>query len=120
MSSDEFEKFIKGFISTCLLNIKDGASLYFCCNWKDSYPRFYFNLQEAGINISANIVWNKGSGGMGWQDYCRSLPWQKLLQSAKDVPVCRHWSSRIGLRHAAARVTYRLGCRRGYPILVGQ
>jgi len=69
MSSDDFEKFIKGFTSTCLLNIKDGASLYFCCNWKDSYPRFYFNLQEAGINISANIVWNKGSGGMGWQDY---------------------------------------------------
>lgn len=69
MSNDDFEQFIKGFVSTCLLNIKDGASLYFCCNWKDSYPRFYFNLQEAGINISANIVWNKGSGGMGWQDY---------------------------------------------------
>ncbi len=69
MSNDEFEQFIKGFVSSCLLNIKDGASLYFCCNWKDSYPRFYFNLQDAGINISANIVWNKGSGGMGWQDY---------------------------------------------------
>ena len=69
MSDDAFEDFIKAFISTTLLAIKDGASLYYCCNWKDSYPRFYFNLQEAGINISANIVWNKGSGGMGWQDY---------------------------------------------------
>ena len=69
MSDDDFEDFIKGFIGTTLLSIKDGASLYFCCNWKDSYPRFYFNLQEAGVNISANIVWNKGSGGMGWQDY---------------------------------------------------
>lgn len=69
MSDDAFEEFIKAFISTTLLSIKDGASLYYCCNWKDSYPRFYFNLQNAGINISANIVWNKGSGGMGWQDY---------------------------------------------------
>jgi DNA modification methylase len=69
MSDDAFEDFIKGFVGTTLLSIKDGASLYFCCNWKDSYPRFYFNLQEAGIKISANIVWNKGSGGMGWQDY---------------------------------------------------
>ena len=69
MSDDAFEDFIKAFISTTLSSIKDGASLYYCCNWKDSYPRFYFNLQEAGINISANIVWNKGSGGMGWQDY---------------------------------------------------
>jgi DNA modification methylase len=69
MSSDDFEDFIQGFVSTCILNIKEGASVYFCCNWKDSYPRFYFNLEKAGINISANIVWNKGSGGMGWQDY---------------------------------------------------
>jgi site-specific DNA-methyltransferase (adenine-specific) len=69
MEAEAFEEFIKAFIATTLLSIKDGSSLYFCCNWKDSYPRFYFNLEQAGINISANIVWNKGSGGMGWQDY---------------------------------------------------
>ncbi len=69
MDSEAFEEFIKAFIATTLLSIKDGSSLYFCCNWKDSYPRFYFNLLQADINISANIVWNKGSGGMGWQDY---------------------------------------------------
>lgn len=69
MSDDAFEEFIQGFITGILLGVKDGASMYFCCNWKDSYPRFYFALQKAGINISANIVWNKGSGGMGWQDY---------------------------------------------------
>ena len=69
MSDKSFDDFIKAFVATCLLSIKNGASLYFCCNWKDSYPRFFFNLQDAGVNISANIVWNKGSGGMGWQDY---------------------------------------------------
>ena len=69
MSADAFEEFIQGFITGMLSGVKDGASMYICCNWKDSYPRFYFALQKAGINISANIVWNKGSGGMGWQDY---------------------------------------------------
>jgi DNA modification methylase len=69
MSDDAFGEFIHGFIAGTLLGAKNGASMYFCCNWKDSYPRFYFALQKAGINISANIVWNKGSGGMGWQDY---------------------------------------------------
>jgi DNA modification methylase len=69
LKNDAFEEFIKAFLSTILLSIKDGTPLYICCNWKDSYPRFYFNLQKFDINISANIVWNKGSGGMGWQDY---------------------------------------------------
>ena len=69
MSDNEFDKFVKTFISNLLISINDGASLYCCCNWKDSYPCFYYNFQDAGINISANIVWNKKSAGMGWQDY---------------------------------------------------
>lgn len=69
LSKKQFEDFIKGFISNILIGIKEGASIYICCDLKDSYPRFYFNLQDAGINISANIIWNKGSAGMGWQDY---------------------------------------------------
>lgn len=69
MSNDQFDKFINGFVPLLITFTKDGGAFYVCCNWKDSYPRFYFNLQNSGINISANIVWNKGSGGMGWQDY---------------------------------------------------
>ncbi len=69
MQDNDFDDFINAFISTSLLSVKDTAPMYFCCNWKDSYPRFYFKLLDADINISANIVWNKGSGGMGWQDY---------------------------------------------------
>jgi DNA modification methylase len=69
MSDDKFEDFIKGFLSTIYANVKSGAAYYICCNWKDSYPRFYLNLSTSGINVSSCIVWNKGSGGMGWQDY---------------------------------------------------
>ena len=69
MESKQFEEFIKMFVGNILESLKGGGSLYVCCNWKDSYPRFYFNLENLGVNISANIVWNKGSGGMGWQDY---------------------------------------------------
>ncbi len=69
LTDDNFEKFIKDFVPLLVAFTKDGGAFYVCCNWKDSYPRFYFNLQQNGINISANIVWNKGSGGMGWQDY---------------------------------------------------
>ena len=68
MSDDKFEDFIKGFLSTIYANVKSGAAYYICCNWKDSYPRFYLNLSTSGINVSSCIVWNKGSGGMGWQD----------------------------------------------------
>ena len=69
MSDNDFEDFIAGFLPNLTNNTKSGGAFYVCCNWKDSYPRFYFNLQKHGVNISANIVWNKGSGGMGWQDY---------------------------------------------------
>jgi DNA modification methylase len=69
MSDDKFEDFIKGFLSTIYANVKSGAAYYICCKWKDSYPRFYLNLSTSGINVSSCIVWNKGSGGMGWQDY---------------------------------------------------
>jgi DNA modification methylase len=69
MSNDAFEIFIQGFLATLYASTKAGASYYICCNWKDSYPRFYRNMTESGVNVSSCIVWNKGSGGMGWQDY---------------------------------------------------
>lgn len=69
MSDSAFEDFIGDFLPNLVLASKDGSSYYICCNWKDSYPRFYFACQNNGITVSSNIVWNKGSGGMGWQDY---------------------------------------------------
>ena len=69
MSDDRFESFISDFLRVKFEHTKQGASYYICCNWKDSYPRFYNNLTETGVNVSSCIVWNKGSGGMGWQDY---------------------------------------------------
>lgn len=69
MSDEAFEKFIHGFLSNIIAGAKPGSSLYVCCNWKDSYPRFYRIMSASTVNVSACIVWNKGSGGMGWQDY---------------------------------------------------
>jgi DNA modification methylase len=69
LNDGEFNEFIDKFIYRIKENINPGTPLYIFCNWKDSYPRFYFKLIEHNINVSACIVWNKKSGGMGWQDY---------------------------------------------------
>lgn len=69
MSNEQFTEFIQGFMSSISLSIKDGGSIYICCNWKDSYPRMFFECLSNNINVSNCIVWNKKSGGMGWQDY---------------------------------------------------
>tara|TARA_R100000995_G_C3473738_1_gene119736 strand:+ start:42 stop:1277 length:1236 start_codon:yes stop_codon:yes gene_type:complete len=69
MSNEAFDTFILGFLPSLFVASKPGASFYICCNWKDSYPRFYNHVTSNGMNVSSCIVWNKGSGGMGWQDY---------------------------------------------------
>ena len=69
MSNQAFDEFIGGFLPMLFTASKEGASFYICCNWKDSYPRFYNHITEAGMNVSSCIVWDKKSGGMGWQDY---------------------------------------------------
>ena len=69
MSNEAFDDFITGFLPMLFAGSKEGASFYICCNWKDSYPRFYNHITEAGMNVSSCIVWDKKSGGMGWQDY---------------------------------------------------
>tara|TARA_R100001082_G_scaffold22052_1_gene10611 strand:+ start:2099 stop:3343 length:1245 start_codon:yes stop_codon:yes gene_type:complete len=69
MSDDEFQNFIEKVFCAIKQNIYKGSSMYVCCNWKDSYPRFYFIAKENDVNVSNCIVWNKESAGMGWQDY---------------------------------------------------
>ena len=69
MSDDEFQKFAEQIFFIIKSNIYNGSSLYVCCNWKDSYPRFYFIAQKNNLNVSNCIVWNKENAGMGWNDY---------------------------------------------------
>ena len=64
-----FKFLLKTFLKTVKSNIYKGSSIYICCNWKDSYPRFYFIAEKNNINVSNCIVWNKESAGMGWNDY---------------------------------------------------
>lgn len=69
MSDKKFNLFIENFMSSISISIKKGGSIYICCNWKDSYPRMYFECLKKNFNVSNCIVWNKKSAGMGWQDY---------------------------------------------------
>ncbi len=69
MSNDDFQIFAENIFKTIQNNIYKGSSIYICCNWKDSYPRFYFIAEKNNINVSNCIVWNKESAGMGWNDY---------------------------------------------------
>jgi len=69
LSDEMFDQFIDQFLPLIFTASKNGASFYICCNWKDSYPKFYQKIVNAEKNVSCCIVWDKGSGGMGWQDY---------------------------------------------------
>ena len=69
MSDSKFQIFAENIFKTVKSNIYKGSSIYICCNWKDSYPRFYFIAEKNNINVSNCIVWNKESAGMGWNDY---------------------------------------------------
>ena len=69
MSNDDFQIFAENIFKAIKENTYKGSSMYICCNWKDSYPRFYFIAEKNKINVSNCIVWNKESAGMGWNDY---------------------------------------------------
>lgn len=69
MPDEQFDSFIEKFMLQITNNIKKGGCMYICCNWKDSYPRMYFECLKQGVNVSNCIVWDKKSAGMGWQDY---------------------------------------------------
>tara|TARA_R100000426_G_scaffold41432_1_gene32080 strand:+ start:338 stop:1528 length:1191 start_codon:yes stop_codon:yes gene_type:complete len=69
MSNDDFQIFAENIFKAIKENTYKGSSMYICCNWKDSYPRFYFIAEKNNINVSNCIVWNKESAGMGWNDY---------------------------------------------------
>jgi DNA modification methylase len=69
MTDKDFDRFIETFTSIIVESSQDGAAFYICCNWKDSYPRLYSRLSDLDVTVSACIVWDKESAGMGWQDY---------------------------------------------------
>ena len=69
MSNNDFQKFAEKIFLSIKNNIYKGTSFYVCCNWKDSYPRFYFIAEKNELNVSNCIVWNKENAGMGWNDY---------------------------------------------------
>ena len=69
MSNNDFQRFAEKIFLSIKNNIYKGTSFYICCNWKDSYPRFYFIAEKNELNVSNCIVWNKENAGMGWNDY---------------------------------------------------
>lgn len=47
---------------------KEGAAAYVCFPWR-TYAEFEAAIKSAGHDVSACIVWDKGSFGLGHQDY---------------------------------------------------
>ena len=59
---------VRDAIATAVTSSKDGAASYVCFPWR-TYAEFQSALAECGREITSCIVWNKGSVGLGHQEY---------------------------------------------------
>jgi DNA modification methylase len=59
---------VRSALLTAKASTKPGAAAYVCFPWR-TYAEFERALNEAGIKVSACIVWDKKSVGLGHQDY---------------------------------------------------
>lgn len=59
---------VRDAISTAYTNCKAGAAYYVCFPWR-TYSEFEAAIKEIGLGITACIVWDKKSVGLGHQEY---------------------------------------------------
>lgn len=59
---------IQEALTTAKIKLKDGASAYVCFPWR-TYAEFQSAIVASGMEISACIVWDKASVGLGHQHY---------------------------------------------------
>lgn len=59
---------VRDAIATARTHCKGGAATYVCFPWR-TYSEFEAALESVGIEVSSCIVWNKGSVGLGHQEY---------------------------------------------------
>lgn len=68
MKDDEFYKFLYDAFVNAYVSIKDGASFY-CWYASREVVNFSNAIQDAGLSIKQELIWNKNSLVIGRQDY---------------------------------------------------
>ena len=65
---EDLEEMLQGSLFCALANMKKGASSYICLNYKN-YAIFHKKIEELQLGVSACIVWDKKSIGLGNANY---------------------------------------------------
>ncbi|HXC62672.1 MAG TPA: site-specific DNA-methyltransferase [Nitrospiria bacterium] len=68
LEPEQFQKMLALAFTAIDRNLAPGAVQYYFSGWS-SLPDFLNALRKVQFNLSAVIVWDKGTPGMGWQDY---------------------------------------------------
>lgn len=67
-SDEDFKTFSAKVFKNCADILKPGAAIYICSGYT-SYPLWYYEVQNAGLEFSSTIVWVKPSFAISWGDY---------------------------------------------------
>lgn len=65
---EDLDEMLQGSLFCALANMKKGASSYICLNYKN-YAIFHKKIEELHLGVSACIVWDKKSIGLGNANY---------------------------------------------------
>ena len=63
-----FEVFLAGFFKAAVAHVKGGAGWYIFHS-SSSQDNFKNALEESGLAVRAQLIWNKPTASMGWGDY---------------------------------------------------
>ena len=100
-TDEEFKTFSQKVFQNCNTILKPGASIYVCSGYT-SYPLWYYEMQNAGLEFSSTIVWVKPSFSISWGDYKKQyeqmLKAKKKKIKEKGVPIMYGWKA--GERHS--------------------
>lgn len=100
-TDEEFKTFSQKVFQNCNTILKPGASIYVCSGYT-SYPLWYYEMQNAGLEFSSTIVWVKPSFSISWGDYKKQyeqmLKAKKKKVKEKGVPIMYGWKK--GERHS--------------------
>ena len=68
MDSLDFDVFLTEFFKTACKEVKDGAGWYIFHAFK-TQNQFNQAIEEAGLEVRSQLIWNKPTASMGWGDY---------------------------------------------------
>lgn len=68
LAKPAFGEFLHGFFQSAVTVVKAGAGWYIFHS-SSSQDQFRIALEEAGLAVRAQLIWNKPTASMGWGDY---------------------------------------------------